>query len=72
MTRYEYRMMRSDIAHLADAELVTELDRMGSEGWKLVAAIPHEHHGYSKEVHFVFSRRISTGASVVSSRVVEL
>lgn len=56
MTRYEYRTLSTDIAQLAEEELVKRLNAMGSEGWNLVAAVPQERHGYSHQVHLLFSR----------------
>jgi hypothetical protein len=54
--RYEYQTIKTFVARLDDAELVAQLNQMGDEGWNLVAAVPHERHGYSHEVHLLFSR----------------
>jgi hypothetical protein len=56
MNRYEYATIKTDVWRLGDPELLAQLNRMGGEGWNLIAAIPHERHGYSHEVHLLFSR----------------
>ncbi|CAN5887275.1 hypothetical protein BH11MYX4_BH11MYX4_55480 [soil metagenome] len=56
MNRYEYRAMQASVAQLSDEAFVRGLNAMGAEGWNLVVAVPHERHGYSHEVHFLFSR----------------
>ena len=56
MNRYEYRTMKTSIERLAEEELVRDLNKLGAEGWSLVATVPHERHGYSHEVHLLFSR----------------
>jgi hypothetical protein len=48
--------VKTDVQRLDDAEYVRELNRLGDEGWALVASVPHERHGYSHELYFVFSR----------------
>ena len=56
MNRYEYRSMQASVAQLSDEAFVRNLNELGAEGWNLVAAVPHERHGYSHEVHLLFSR----------------
>lgn len=50
------KTVKTDVQRLDDAEYVRELNRLGDEGWALVASVPHERHGYSHELYFVFSR----------------
>jgi len=59
MTRYEYRTLSADIARLAEEEVVKSLNELGSDGWNLVAAVPHERHGYTHQVHLLFSRCVA-------------
>lgn len=49
MNRYEYRILQTDIGQLGQKDFEVRLNAMGSEGWNLVATIPHERHGYSHE-----------------------
>jgi hypothetical protein len=55
---YEYRSLTTDISELAKDVFVERLNRMGAEGFRLVAAVPHERHGYSHEVHLLFMRTL--------------
>jgi hypothetical protein len=61
--RYEYRTIQTDIAHLSEKQLLDRLNAMGAEGWNLVATVPHERHGYSHEVHLLFSRCLEPSES---------
>ena len=56
MDRYEYRILQTDMARLATDDLVRELNELGAEGWGVVATVPHERHGYSREVHLLLAR----------------
>ena len=56
MSQFEYRTLKTNVADLAKDELVTRLDSLGAEGWKLVSTVGHQHHGYSHEVHMIFVR----------------
>jgi len=62
MNRYEYRTLQAPVERLGDASFVHDLNELGADGWGLVAAIPRERHGYSHEVHFLFSRISNDGA----------
>jgi hypothetical protein len=62
MNHYEYTSIKTDVWRLSDAELLAQLNRMGHEGWNLIAAVPHERHGYSHEVHLLFSRQSTVSA----------
>lgn len=59
MERYEYRIVRTDIAKVTEKEFEAQLNGLGDEGWKLEATVQHERHGYSHEVAFVLSRRVA-------------
>lgn len=63
MTRYEYKTVKTDIKRLDEADYLRELNQLGAEGWALVASIPHERHGYSHELYFVFSRPLEGAAA---------
>lgn len=63
MNRYEYRTMQAPIERLGDASFVRDLNEIGAEGWMLVTAIPRERHGYSHEVHLLFSRASESDAT---------
>jgi hypothetical protein len=58
MDGYEYRSLTTDITELAKEVFVERLNRLGAEGFQLVAAVPHERHGYSHEVHLLFMRTV--------------
>ena len=57
--RYEYRVLQTDIAKVADADFEAQLNGMGRDGWKLEATVNRERHGYSHELTFVFSRPLA-------------
>ncbi len=57
--RWEYKRLNLDIADIPHAAFEAELNELGAHGWELVAAVQHERHGYSHEVHLVFKRRAS-------------
>ena len=59
MERYEYRVMHTDIAKIAENDFESQLNVMGRDGWKIEATVQRERHGYSHELTFVFSRRLS-------------
>lgn len=59
MDRYEYRVLQADIGQLKHEDFEEKLNAMGREGWNLITSVAHERHGYSHEVHFVFSRPIT-------------
>lgn len=59
MDRYEYRVLQTDIAKVADEDFEAELNGMGRDGWKLEATVQRERHGYSHELAFVFSRPLA-------------
>ena len=62
MNRYEYRTMRMAIERLGDESFVHTLNQLGADGWNLVSTVSHERHGYSREVHLIFSRVAEVGA----------
>lgn len=57
MNQFEYCTLKTNVGDLAKDELLTRLNGLGAEGWKLVSTIGHQHHGYSHEVHMIFVRR---------------
>lgn len=62
MERYEYRIVQVDILKVAEKPFEAELNEMGRAGWKLEGTVQHARHGYSHEVAFFFSRRLSDEA----------
>jgi len=56
--RYEYRIEQTQIEDLGKPGLAQRLNTLGAEGWQLVSTIAHERHGYSHEIHLLFSRRV--------------
>ena len=57
MNHYEYTTIKTDVWRLGEPDLLAQLNRMGDDGWNLIAAVPVERHGYSHEVHLLFSRQ---------------
>jgi hypothetical protein len=57
--RYEYRVLQTDIAKVAEPAFAHELNDLGGNGWKLEATVQRERHGYSHELTFVFSRPLA-------------
>src|SRR5690606_19222087 len=59
LTRYEYKVLLTDIAKVVEKSFEEELNGLGREGWKLEATVHRERHGYSHELTLVFSRPLA-------------
>jgi hypothetical protein len=62
MNRWQYRRVVVDGAALLKGEADEEMNRCGTEGWELVAAVSRERHGYQHEVCLLFKRMDRAGA----------
>ena len=56
--RWEYQRLTIDITEIPGPTFDAKLAALGQEGWELTAAVHHEVHGHSHDVHLLFKRRV--------------
>ena len=58
MQKYEYKRVTTDIIEVEKPGFEATLNALGAEGWELISAFDRERGGNSKEVFFIYMRKI--------------
>lgn len=58
MQKFEYKRVTCDIIEVEKPAFEASLNALGAEGWELISAFDRERGGNSKEVFFIYKRKI--------------
>jgi hypothetical protein len=56
MAKWAYKRVTFDVLDVLEDGFEAELDKVGQEGWELIATFDRERGGNSKECFFLFKR----------------